>query len=398
MKRFKITTIQGVFMLFAIASLMALLTGSSFFYYILITLITTTVLMYFIVLNNGKKIFQFLKLSAHEIEVGESINLEVTSSNNSLFPVAYAKINCMVYNDNHDITLPSENIFFNPYQIINQKEDFVIKNRGIYNNSVVVTELADPLRIFKRQIKYERPLELVVYPRVHQLTYFYLPSTGYLGTNRVMKSGHEDYSSLKKVRPYIHGDSIKKVHWKLSSKRGEMFVKEYESTSSTKVNVFLNAYHLHYEDDVDRINEDCAVEVTASIIKYALSQNAETSLVYQSDHEVQIESRDLSTFPQVLKQLVNFVTKGELSYSELLNQETKRLEQGSFVVLITPEVDQGLINVILGLRRRSFIISLIVTNQKSLFTDTKELLMASGVNLYNIQPGVNIKQELEAFK
>ena len=71
-------------------------------------------------------------------------------------------------------------------------------------------------------------------------------------------------------------------------------------------------------------------------------------MIYQGDIEVQLESRDLSTFPTILKGLVNFDPKGHLAFSELVGQEPKRLEQGSFVVLVTNTIDKGLITVILG--------------------------------------------------
>jgi uncharacterized protein (DUF58 family) len=341
--------------------------------------------------------FQFLNFSTHEIVAGDILKLDITSSNNSVFPVSHAKISCRIYNDEHAIVLPTENIFFNPFQIINMQEEFTIKTRGIFSNTVLLTEVSDPLKLFKKTIHLERPLELVVYPKIHELSYFYLPTTGYLGTHKNVKSGQEDYSSLKKVRPYTHGDSMKKIHWKLSSKREEFFVKEYESTSSTKVNIFLDAFHEHYVGDDDRSIEDCVVEIAASITKYALTRNAETAMYYQSSQNVSIESRDLTSYQNLLKDLVTFCAKGDLAFSEVVNQEINRFEQGSFLVLITPRLDKRMISTITGLKRRSFKVSLILVDKTGTYDQNKDVVKALGVNLYDIHPDDDLVEKLEVF-
>lgn len=397
MKRFKMTTLHGVIALLLLVALLVMFTGSYFFYFMFMSIFSAVLLMFILVQNNKRRIFQFLNFSTHEMVAGDALKLDITSSNNSVFPVSHAKISCKIYNEEHAIVLPTENIFFNPFQIINMQEEFTIRSRGIFTQTMLITEVADPLRLFKKTIHFERPLQLMVYPRIYELSYFQLPTTGYLGTHKVVESGHEDYSSLKKVRPYIHGDSMKKIHWKLSSKREEFFVKEYDSTSSTKVNLFVDAYSEHYKGDKERRLEDRVVEIAASITKYALTRNAETAMYYQAKMNVNIESRDLASFQNLLKDLVTFSPKGDLAFSEVISQETKRFEQGSFVVLVTTQVNKKLTDTIMGLKRRSFKVSLILVNEKAGYDQEKEVLKAMGVKLYDIHPEDDIVEKLEAF-
>ncbi len=395
MKYLRPTPIKGYGLLILFTIVMIILTGSYFFYFILSLEVMTVLLMYLIVSRNSKMILQFLNIGEDEVEVGERVKIEVKSNNTSIIPVGYAKIQCKISNNHNQMMFPSENIFFNPYQIINIRERFEIKTRGIFTTGVIHTELSDPLRIFKRIKHIEKDIQLVVYPKVYELDYFYMPSTGYMGTKRVTKSGHEDFSSLKKVRKYTHGDSFKRIHWKLSSKRGEMFVKEYEATSSTKMTLFVDAFSEHYIGDEQRILEDKVVEVAAAITKYCLTTNSDVSMLYHSEKLVQVDSRDLSTFPNVLKELVTFVAKGNMSLSELLNQESKRLEQGSFVVLVSTKITESLINTILGLKRRSFEISLVLV--QNFETESKAMLQGMGVHVYEVHPEDNLKERLEVF-
>jgi len=396
MKLLKPTPLKGYGLLVFITLILITLTGSYFFYFMLSILMTTISLMYLIVSRNSKKILQYLSVGDDEVTVGDTIQVDVKSNNTSIFPVAHAKIECRLFNTHNKMVLPSENMFFNSFQIINIREKFEIKTRGFFTTGLIHTEYSDPLRIFKKSRHIEKKIQLVVYPKVVDLNYFFMPNTGYMGTKTVVNSGREDFSSLKKVRKYAPGDSYKKIHWKLSSKRGEMFVKEYESTSSTKMTLFLDAFENHYSDDLDRLIEDKVVEAGASVIRYALKNNAETSMVFHDDRMVQVESRDLSTYPNVLKELVTFVAKGGMSLSELLNQETKRLEQGSFVVLVTPNITEALINTIIGLKRRSFEISLILVTKNG--KDSREMLRGMGVHIYVIHPEDDLKEKLEAYQ
>jgi len=394
MKYLKPTPMKGYGLLLFLTLVLIVLTGSYFFYSIFVIEIVTILFMYYIVLRNSKMILQYLSIGEDEIEVGDPVRIEAKSNNTSMVPVAHAKIQCRIYNNHNEMVFPSENIFFNPYQITNIRENFEIKTRGIFTKGEIRTDYSDPLRLFQRLKVVEKDIQLVVYPKVTELDYFYMPCTGYMGTKSVAKSGHEDFSSLRKVRKYAPGDSFKKIHWKLSSKRGEMFVKEYEATSSTKMTVFVDAFSGHYEHDNNRLIEDKVVEIAASITKYALRTNNDTSLMYHLDSLVQIESRDISTFPTVLKDLVTFVAKGEITFSELLNQETKRLEQGSFVVLVTTEITELLIHTLLGLRRRSFEISIIIVSEE---LESIEMIRGMGVHIYHIRPEDDLKERLEAF-
>ncbi|MBN2794074.1 MAG: DUF58 domain-containing protein [Clostridia bacterium] len=397
MKRTQLKPMYGVLLLMLLMIFLVAFTGSYFFYFMLLTIFMAAVFMFILVQSNRRKIFQFLNFSTHEMVAGEELTLDITSSNNSIFPVSHAKISCKIYNDNQKMTLPTENIFFNPFQIINIQESFVINTRGIFSGAVLMTEVQDPLKLFKRTITMKRPLELIVYPKIHELSYFYMPITGYLGTHKIVKSGQEDYSSLKKVRPYIHGDSMKRIHWKLSSKRNEFFVKEYDATSSIKMNMFVNAFVEDYSKDKERLKEDAAIEVTASIAKYALNHNIETSLQYQSSQYVNIESRDMSSFPVLLKDLVTFNPQGDSAFSEVISQASKRFDYGSFIIAVTPQIDQGLVNVLMGLTRRAFKISLVLIHGDQESENHLNLLTAHGVKVYSIMPEDSIKAKLEVF-
>lgn len=174
-------------------------------------------------------------------------------------------------------------------------------------------------------------------------------------------------------------------------------MKEYDATSTTKVNIFMNAHLEDYVRDQERKIEDNVVEITASVAKYALNHNVETTLQYQGYQNVKIEARDMASFPELLKDMVTFSPKGDLAFSELISQASKRFDYGSFIVLVTPKIDQGIMNVLNGLSRRAFKISLILVHGDGDSRDQLNLLSAQGVKVYDIQEDDDVKRSLEVF-
>ncbi len=397
--RFKgISTLQWYLLSTISIVILVIFTGSNFFYFILSLLLVTLAIMFYIIIQNEKKIYQDIYIEDEELSVGDTIKFEFKTNNTGMFPIAHAKISGTIFNTYKEMSFPTECIYFSPYMIVNMREHFTATKRGIFTFGEMKTEYYDPLKIFKRSISFKKDIKLIVYPRVYDLNYFLIPNTGSIGTMAFSQSEHRDYSSLKKVRKYAPGDSFKRIHWKLSSKRGEIYVKEYDSTSSSKVTIFLDAFKPNYSNDINRVLEDKVVEVAASITKYSLNLNIETSLLYHDEKVVQIENRDVSAFQNVLKELTSFVSEGSMPFTELIVQETKRLEQGSFIVLITTAISEELISALIALKRRSFDISLITVQNKFVEDERNVMLESIGVKIYPIEATDDIVAKLEVYR
>jgi hypothetical protein len=65
--------------------------------------------------------------------------------------------------------------------------------------------------------------------------------------------------------------------------------------------------------------------------------------------------------------------------------------------LVTPKIDQGIMNVLNGLSRRAFKISLILVHGDADSRDQLNLLSAQGVKVYDIQEEDDVKRNLEVF-
>jgi uncharacterized protein (DUF58 family) len=74
--------------------------------------------------------------------------------------------------------------------------------------------------------------------------------------------------TFRSLRPYRHGDSLHRIHWRTSARRDELYVKQYEKHTRPKVTLMLDAYLEEADDERSRKQErllDRAVSFTATL-------------------------------------------------------------------------------------------------------------------------------------
>lgn len=374
------------------------LSGSSFFYYVLLCLVILMFSMYILILNDASCMTFDVDIDQDSIVKGEPVKVKLLSKNNSLVSVSHGHLSCTLYSEKQKFVFPNMEVTFIPNININRDASFVMNKRGVFTHINVLTSIQDPLKMFEKSFEKNKPVDFIVFPKVYELSYYHMPSMGLYGTKKSLRHGQEDFSNIKKVRPYIVGDSFKRIHWKLSSKKNSIHVKEYEATTSAKNYIILDGHQGNYLKDLDLEIEDCAVEVAASICKYALKRSVETSLIFENNGITRLESRELSNFDGLLRTLVAFQSCGQLSFSELINEESKRIEPNSYITLITPAYSDTLIETLIGLRSKNFIFSLILIGNEKLPEKIKDYIEAMGIYLYEVMTEGSIVEELETFK
>ncbi len=113
----------------------------------------------------------------------------------------------------------------------------------------------------------------------------------------------EDYAEVFTLRDYVEGDSLKQIHWKLSSKKNALIVKEGSMP-------IRNSFLLFWDKNVAEAKPeemDTMAEVVASIsqsvmemgIPYTLGWTEEGSCVFE---EIQTEDDLIQALPRMLKE------------------------------------------------------------------------------------------------
>jgi uncharacterized protein (DUF58 family) len=113
--------------------------------------------------------------------------------------------------------------------------------RGRYVFFEVRAVLEDAFGLQRVEVPLTTPSTLLVYPRLVELDRLFSEGGTYAQDGRRLLLRRPSGFDLHSVRDYERGESLRKVHWRSTAKRGALMVKELEDAPRDEVAVLLDA-------------------------------------------------------------------------------------------------------------------------------------------------------------
>lgn len=187
-------------------------------------------LLYIIIARAGIKVYT--DSDSTRAEKGDTVGYEIKIINETPLPFPFVETivslpeeNAIVCRDNlMRITLLPMGC-----HIINSRVSFPL--RGSYDIGVKYLYISDLFGLFRTEMKLELHRTVVVYPRNIVMSADTNRSDTDLPTSVTRKSSSPEQAEPADIRDYVPGDSMKNIHWKLSSKSEELQVKNYASNT-----------------------------------------------------------------------------------------------------------------------------------------------------------------------
>jgi uncharacterized protein (DUF58 family) len=112
--------------------------------------------------------------------------------------------------------------------------------RGRYSFRDVRAVLEDAFGLQRAEISLSAPWALLVHPRLVELDRLFSEGGTYAQDGRRLLLRRPSGFDLHSVREYEQGESLRKVHWRSTAKRGELMVKELEDAPRDEVAILLD--------------------------------------------------------------------------------------------------------------------------------------------------------------
>ncbi len=234
-----------------------------------------------------------------------SFPVQLCVSNKSIFPIGKAEVHIEYYNIFNNQINEFELLF--PVQARNtQRITFQLSSKycGILKIRSAYIDIYDPLRIFRFRTGKNIQTEIAVMPEIHDVNgaISYTDRESEESSVFSENTAGDDPSEIFDLRDYIIGDKLNRIHWKLSSKKDELIVKEYSMPVDVPCMLFLNLKC--YEDSEYTLPVfDTLVETLISVSQFMIENERIHTIVYYN-----AESRDFSevniTSPEVLSATV----------------------------------------------------------------------------------------------
>jgi uncharacterized protein (DUF58 family) len=113
--------------------------------------------------------------------------------------------------------------------------------RGRYPIEDAEVIVEDPLALERTELRVESPGALLVYPRLVELDRLFSETGSRLQEGRRLLLRRPSGFDLHSVREYEQGESLRRVHWPSTAKRGQLMVKDLEDSPRDEVAVLLDA-------------------------------------------------------------------------------------------------------------------------------------------------------------
>jgi len=130
--------------------------------------------------------------------------------------------------------------------------------RGRYAFEETVAIIEDPFGLDSVEQALPAPGALLVYPRLVELERLFSESGRFARDGSRLLLRRPAGFDLHSVREYEQGESLRKVHWRSTAKRGQLMVKELEDSPRDEVAVVLDA------DPAAVVGESFEVQVRAA--------------------------------------------------------------------------------------------------------------------------------------
>jgi len=234
--------------------------------------------------------------------------------------------------------------FMKPYEF---PVDFTVKYRGVYQLGLGNLEVMDFLGLFRLRRRVSAKLEIVAYPQIMSLEHMQLAIHLLSKAPANLSVAQEDYADYTDVRPYEPSDPIKKVHWKLTAKRGEWIVKNYQSSVLNSMAILLDANKipLPYENSVKL--EDTMMEHAVAVLRYCLRQQMPVDLLF--GRHVRETGRHIGDFDAMYNVMANLsFANDDFSVYDALSGYLNETSRNVNVVILTSVLDMALYERILN--------------------------------------------------
>ncbi len=324
----------------------AFATGSELFYMLSILLLLAGITGFFSVLWASGTLSVSTRISEDTVHRGEDVLLQFSLRHKGRIPIAPVALELVsAAADSREIRLKDE-----PGRLQTLQMPVHAAHVGIYPSGIRACVVEDLLGLFSRRVPMDRSLfDLTVLPRTFETKPLVL-SPGDPGSE-AMHRATEDISAPSDVRAYQAGDAMKKIHWKLSVKKGELMVRKFDEPILQDVLIVMDCSrppswgHPQAEADL----RDLLLETAASVFSQQAVTGHSVRMPLPGSHPVDVEKS--MGVPIAFQYLARVDFSETDRFERVLMMESGRLRKVGCVVVISARLNSAMVDLMIRMRR-----------------------------------------------
>jgi len=304
--------------------------------------------------------FNYLQaLTPSEVTKANKATLRIELHNDKPFIFPFVKL---FFKTPEDVILKSAKewtTYVFPYSNHCIEEEFTCDLRGQYDIGITKVEVNDLFGLFTFSYNlseqyYYKQLSLIVNPRILLLPSLPLPQLNLESVRNKEFSSVEEPASIADLRQYRFADPLKKIHWKVSSKMQEIYVKNYETNTQPQIVVLMETSPFSGEVMTRYRIEDQIVECTTAISHFILSKSLPLNLVTYQQNRQQLSGREPQDFARFFSYLSSIKFNSSFTASDILDMESAGLSHSGSLLLVLHHMTGAVFNNLCIMKQSTF--------------------------------------------
>lgn len=275
------------------------------------------------------------------------------------------------------------------------------KYRGLHSIGISSVIFVDFLGIMKLTRKKNLRMPIAVYPKVVFLDH--VSNMSVISPQSLLSSNQYDTDMvmIADMRKYVFGDSLKKIHWKLTAKSNELIVKNFEKTLDTETVILLDLEQPDCPAEKRLQIEDKVIEATAALAHLSLSSMIPVHLTYCDGEIKTVEARDLNGFQRIHGVLAEVEFNGRFDIGFILDEYVKGRKQSRNILIVTSGINEALCQKLHQFKASGFNLALVLVSENLSGEERpgEEKMLSTlgykGIRTYVVNEGEEVKTAFE---
>ncbi|HEU5244170.1 MAG TPA: DUF58 domain-containing protein [Gaiellaceae bacterium] len=228
--------------------------------------------------------------------------------------------------------------------------------RGRHRFEPVRLSITDPFGLAESGVTLDEQQALVVYPHLVELERLFFEGGAGPEHGRRLLLRRPVGFDLHSVRDYQQGESLRRVHWPSTARRGALMVKELEDSPRDEVAVLLDGDPAGVTGSPPDSSFDVAVRAAGSILRAQVRSGRRCVLLLNnSEREAQVVSSDGAEWQRALELLAAAEPDARRPAAALLESADAPASCSLELVVVTSRVERSLVDRLLqrSLTRRA---------------------------------------------
>lgn len=308
--------------------------------------------------DNATRNFTYERSFSHNRAFyGDEVTMELTATNTKPLPLTRVDVTeetSPLANVRHQQLFPSattRNLHFQSlfslgmYEKVTQRFTLDCTHRGWQRFGPTRLVFHDPFGMASRTMEQPHRSGVLVYPRMVPMSNFVVSARQPLGDFKPVTPLVEDPMRIAGVRPYVPGDSPRRIHWRATARTGELQTRLFEPSASPVAAIFLDTItfsHLWEGQNSDVL--ELSIVLAASMARQLIESRYQVGLY--ANAPVSDKSRTVRISPgrrggqlqKILEHLAMLQPAFGDNIQTMIGKEISRLPWGATAVVITSHV------------------------------------------------------------